>query len=406
MSAPIAESQHKTILVVDDVPANIGVLVEALEGNGFRVVVAQDGEEGLMRAQYVRPDLILLDVMMPLMDGFETCRRLKELGDVRDIPVIFMTALTDTAAKVSGFAAGGVDYVTKPFQLEEVLARIHTHLALRQNAQELAAALETLQVAQSELMRKEKLAALGTLVAGVAHELNTPIGNSIMAASSLVEQAHALERDYAEGGGLKRSALETYLQETGAMGDLLMRNLRRAAELITSFKQVAVDQSSWKRRSFSLGQTVAELMTALWPTLERPELTLTQEIPDEIELDSFPGPLGQVLSHLVVNAVRHGLAQQEGGAVTIAARALNEGMVELVVRDNGCGIPPDNLRRIFDPFFTTRLGADGPGLGLSICYNIVTGLLGGRIEVDSKAGAGTGFTLTLPVVAPAAPPSG
>lgn len=392
MTSTVPDSQQKTILVVDDVPANVGLLVEYLEDHGFRALVAQDGEDGLMRAQFVQPDLILLDVMMPNMDGFETCRRLKATEQIKDIPVIFMTALTDTSDKVAGFAAGGVDYVTKPFQIEEVIARINTHLALRQ-------AVKTLEMAQEELMRSDKLAALGALVAGIAHELNTPIGNSLLVVSAFVNQSRALSNSYADNS-LKRSVLEQYIKEGTEAGEILVRNLQKAASLIASFKQVAVDQTSSQRRVFSLSTVIAEVIQTLSPSLGKSSFALRQSIPEDIVFDSYPGPLEQVVVNLVNNAVLHGFDGREAGVVSISAQSSEVGWVELIVKDDGVGIQPVNLRRIFDPFFTTKLGIGGSGLGLSICHNIVTGVLGGRIRVESEEGGGTAFILNLPTSVP------
>jgi DNA-binding response OmpR family regulator len=173
-----------TILIVDDSLSYLGALLDRLERHGFLVVLAQTPAEGLMRAEFADPDLILLDVVMPGIDGFEVCRSLKASKATKDIPVIFMTGLTDAKQKVIGFDAGGVDYITKPFQIEEVLARVNTHLALRKANRELQGTIETLAQAREDLVRHEKLAALGAMVAGIAHELNTPIGNSLMAAST------------------------------------------------------------------------------------------------------------------------------------------------------------------------------------------------------------------------------
>lgn len=270
---------------------------------------------------------------------------------------------------------------------------------LQQANRELAAALETLRMAQQELVRSEKLAALGSLVAGIAHELNTPIGNSLMVASTLADQTRSLASQY-DSSGLKRSTLEAYIGEASTAGNILMRNLQRAADLVTGFKQVAVDQTSSQRRQFSVSELVSEIMLTLWPTLRKTHIEVSQEIPASLRMDSYPGPLGQALANLVNNALLHAFADGQSGRIMISASAEN-GWVELTVRDDGAGIPAANLNRIFDPFFTTRLGAGGSGLGLHITHNIVTGVLGGRIGVQSEPGKGTAFVLSLPMQAPA-----
>lgn len=268
---------------------------------------------------------------------------------------------------------------------------------------ELAYTLETLDMAQEELSRSEKLAALGSLVAGIAHELNTPIGNSLMVASTLADQTHALASGF-RSAGLKRSTLEGFIDDAEKAGDILVRNLQRAADLVNSFKQVAVDQTSSQRRRFSVAEAVSEIMMTLWPTLKKTSFIVKQEIPDSIVMDSYPGPLGQVIANLVNNALLHGFEGRQAGTVTITAVAGDTGWMELAVRDDGVGIPAANLSRIFDPFFTTKLGAGGSGLGLNIAHNIVTGILGGRMRVQSEtgneAGSGTTFILNLPLVAP------
>jgi PAS domain S-box-containing protein len=271
---------------------------------------------------------------------------------------------------------------------------------LQQANEELAYTLETLNMAQEELVRSEKLAALGSLVAGIAHELNTPIGNSLMVASTLVDQTRTLTSDYTKNNGVKRSALEGYLNDAGRAGDILVRNLQRAADLVTGFKQVAVDQTSSQRRKFSVAEVVSEIMLTLWPTLKKTSFIVTQNIPERLVMDSYPGPLGQVITNLVNNALLHGFEGRRSGTVSISAQAGGEGWMDLAVTDDGVGIPSGNLNRIFDPFFTTKLGAGGSGLGLNIAHNIVTGILGGRLRVQSEVGTGSTFIITLPLVAP------
>ncbi len=270
---------------------------------------------------------------------------------------------------------------------------------LQRANQELAATLHTLNMAQEELVRSEKLAALGSLVAGIAHELNTPIGNSLMVASTLVDQTRVLATQYASNG-IKRSTLESYIGDASKAGDILVRNLYRAANLVTSFKQVAVDQTSSQRRSFSLAETISEIMLTLSPTLRKTAFVVNQDIPGDLLLDSYPGPLGQVVTNLLNNVLLHAFDGRSEGTILIAAQRSEDGWVELMVKDDGVGIPPNNLSRIFDPFFTTKLGAGGSGLGLNITHNIVTGVLGGRIRVQSEVGVGTTFVISLPVVAP------
>jgi PAS domain S-box-containing protein len=263
---------------------------------------------------------------------------------------------------------------------------------------DLATTLETLRFAQEELVRSEKLAALGSLVAGVAHELNTPIGNSLMVASTLVDQTKFMADSYASG--LKRSTLEKYLSDTDKASDILVRNLHRAANLITGFKQVAADQTSSQRRRFQLSEVVSENLLTLWPTLKKKSFTIAKMVPENLELDSYPGPLGQVLTNLVNNALVHGFDNRDSGTVAIEAHPVGNDWVELSVKDDGAGIPQANLSRIFDPFFTTKMGSGGTGIGLNITYSIVTNLLGGQIHVQSEVGRGTTFVITLPVVAP------
>ncbi|MYN47785.1 response regulator [Pseudoduganella sp. FT93W] len=389
-----------TILIVDDSLSYLAALLDRLERHGFMIVLAQSAAEGLMRAEFAEPDLILLDVVMPGVDGFETCRRLKASKATRDIPVIFMTGLTDPKQKVAGFDAGGVDYITKPFQIEEVLARINTHLALRKANRELQDMVAALAKAREDLVRNEKLAGLGAMVAGIAHELNTPIGNSLMAATTFEVQANDINHHLQHEGGVTRKEFEFFIKNAQLTTEILNRNLNRAADIVTNFKQVAVDQTSSQRRSFLLAEVVAGNVLTLQPTIKRTPFVIQQRIPDEIMMESYPGPLGQVLTNLVNNAILHGYDGRNVGLIDISASQNAQGWVTLCVEDHGVGIKKDDLARIFDPFFTTKLGVGGSGLGLHIVHNIVVEILGGSIDVVSELGGGTRFTLTLPISAP------
>lgn len=274
-------------------------------------------------------------------------------------------------------------------------------LALTQANRELASALNSLSIAQEELVRSKKLAALGSLVAGIAHELNTPIGNGMIVASTLADKSVAFAEHYDQTEhNIKRSELEAYIANVREASDLLVRNLNRAGNLITSFKQVAVDQTSAYRRNFLLNELVSEIVLTLWPTIGKSGIKVEQAIPPDIQFDSHPGPLGQVLTNLIQNSLLHAFEGRSSGQITLAAAYSDAQSIKLAIKDDGIGIPSDLMDRIYDPFFTTKLGNGGSGLGLNIVHNIVTGMLGGHIECESQVNLGTVFTLTLPKVAP------
>lgn len=318
--------------------------------------------------------------------------------------------LIDTATDLAGIAIGRMRHERElqrhRAHLEELVAERTAALtqAKEQSEQvnrELAAALENLSITQEELVRRDKLAALGALVAGIAHELNTPIGNGLVVATTMAERTRELQASFLDG--LRRSELGAYLAQASEADAIMLRNLQRAADLVSSFKQIAVDRASSQRRHFLLRQFVAELMLPLSTPLKAASLTLTQDVPEDLAMDSYPGPLGQVLSNLLENCLRHAFDGRSGGSIAVSARASDDGQgIVLSVADTGVGISADDLTHVFDPFFTTKLGSGGSGLGLHVAHNIVTGVLGGHIDASSSP-AGTTFTLLLPAVAPQSP---
>lgn len=265
---------------------------------------------------------------------------------------------------------------------------------LEQSNAELAQALTELRNTQADLIQSEKLAALGGLVASVAHEMNTPIGNALMACTSLAEQGQALRQASGEGRLTKRQ-FDEGLRALEDAASLAERSLRRAAELVSSFKQVAVDQTSEHYRVFSLQQLCAEISTLLTPSLRRQGAQVELDIPEELELAGYPGPLGQVLTNLIENAALHGL-RGAGGRILLRAALVDEQTLSLEVEDSGSGMPAEVRARIFEPFFTTRRGQGGTGLGLTIVHNLVSGSLKGQISLRSEPGAGSCFRLLLP----------
>jgi signal transduction histidine kinase len=293
--------------------------------------------------------------------------------------------------------------ITAKHQYEANILALNTSLEQRValRTQELSSALERLTAAKTELVRTEKMAALGSLVAGIAHELNTPIGNSLTVASTLQDQSKVFVSDMARG--LTRSRLEEYVATTQEGAGILMRGLRHAADLVSSFKQVAVDQTSVNRRKFDLRETVQEILLTMGPAIRKTNHTIECTIEKGMVLESYPGPFGQVLTNLINNALLHAFDGATQGKITIAAAQRSADRVEITVQDNGSGIPAGNLSRVFDPFFTTRLGKGGSGLGLNIVYNLVHEALGGTISVTSTAGSGACFILLIPLTAPTQP---
>lgn len=404
-----------TILIIDDNPNNLGVAVSALEGFGSTVLVSRNGESGLQRAAYAQPHIILLDVLMPDIDGFETCRRLKAHPKTEQIPVIFMTALTSHNDKVRGLAVGAVDYVTKPIHLDELLARVKVHLQLctlnqtlqTQNNQlkaeieqrittekVLTETIEQLQNAQRQLIESEKMAALGNLVAGVAHEISTPIGTSIMAASTLADETQTFLKAVEEGQ-IKRSVLSRYTHVAQSSSKLVLSSLHRAGDLVRSFKLVAVDQSHQEQREFNVKTYLQEVINSLRPQLKNAKHQLLLTGDNSLVITGYPGLLAQIVTNLVTNSLMHAYEPSELGLLRMDVQKKHQG-VRLIYSDDGCGIPPEQQRRIFEPFYTTARHRGGTGLGLHIVYNLVTQSFSGKIEVDSQVGKGTTFLITLP----------
>lgn len=298
--------------------------------------------------------------------------------------------------------------VTRQRQIEQEIRELNLRLEQRVAARtesleranhELNQALASIKSMQAELIRSEKMSALGSLVAGVAHELNTPIGIGVTVASTLQDHVNSLLGEL-DQGQLRRSTLSKQLQGFRGGVDILMRNLDRAANLISSFKQVAVDQSGDLRRRFNLRATLEEMAVTLEPLCRKSSHRLLIEAMPDIEMDSFPGALAQIVTNLVNNSLMHGFEGRHEGLMRIGAEPVGPGSVRLCYTDNGLGIPQEHLARIFDPFFTTKLGHGGSGLGMHIVFNLVRDRLGGRIEVASAPDEGVRITLTLPRVAP------
>jgi signal transduction histidine kinase len=282
---------------------------------------------------------------------------------------------------------------------ENAIAKRRAEEELRASKERAEQALTELRNTQESLIEAEKLAALGGLVAGVAHEVNNPVGISMTVASSLARRCESFTAEL-EQGQMRRSRLAEFINSNREAANQLVANLQRAGELIQSFKQVAVDRSHAERRLFDLRHSTEQILASLRPGLKKSHIELITEIPVGIAMDSYPGHYGQVLTNLFLNAVKHGFDGVPEGTIHIEARPVGVGQVEINFYDDGKGMTDEVQRRAFDPFFTTRRSEGGTGLGLHIVYNLVTRRLGGRIMLSSAPWRGTTFRITLPLSAP------
>ena len=264
---------------------------------------------------------------------------------------------------------------------------------------ELALAMQRLESTQSELVQAGKMAALGSMVAGVAHQLNTPVGTARLAATTLVHTVTQF-RTMLESGKVSRSAVTQCAADAQEGASLIDRSLERAADIVRAFKQVAVDQTANRWRRFNLEDVIHENQLLLAPRLSKANVLVQVHAPESVEMQSYPGDLGQVLTNLMDNAIVHGYAGTASGTIDITVSTPEPDSVRIAVRDYGCGIPSTAIAKVFDPFFTTRLGQGGSGLGLSVVYAMVIRSLAGRISVESVLGEGTTFYIDLPIHSP------
>jgi signal transduction histidine kinase len=279
---------------------------------------------------------------------------------------------------------------------ENAIAKRKTEDELRASKEKAEGALLELSAAQQNLIDAERLAALGGLVAGVAHEVNNPIGISLTVASSFSRRAEIFETELRSEAPLRRSRLEEFVRTSRDAAQQLVSNLHRAGELIQSFKQVAVDRSHAERREFRLSEATDQIIASLRPVLKRSPIALSIDVPEGLAIDGYPGAYGQILTNLFLNAATHAFADGRAGAITISAKPRGIEDVEIIFADNGAGMTPEVQRQAFDPFFTTRRNDGGTGLGLHIVYNLVTQQLGGRMMLESRLGQGTTFRIIMP----------
>ncbi|WP_201456016.1 sensor histidine kinase [Bradyrhizobium macuxiense] len=334
--------------------------------------------------------LIALSIRLPLAQIMASMRAITS-GDL-DRPVQGTSARDEV---------GAMARAVEVFR-ENAIAKNKTEDELRSAKEKAESALLELNTAQQNLIDAERLAALGGLVAGVAHEVNNPIGISLTVASSFARRTETFESEL-KSGPLRRSKLDEFVRSSRDASQQLVANLQRAGELIQSFKQVAVDRSHAERRQFGLSESTDQIVASLRPVLKKAAITLVVDVPEGLLIDGYPGAYGQILTNLFLNAVNHAFAGGRSGIITISARARGADDIEIIFADDGAGMTPEVQRQAFDPFFTTRRNEGGTGLGLHIVYNLVTQQLGGRMMLESRVGQGTTFRIIMPRIAKGEP---
>lgn len=422
------ETSQARILVVDDDTVDSTVLCSILHPH-YDVLVAPSGELALqIAANDHKPDLILLDVLMPGMDGYEVLTRLRNNPATRDIPVIFVTALNSTEDEERGLKLGAVDYIPKPCRAPIVLARVRTRLELKrardrlknQNAyleSEVARRMQENQQVQLQLLQSEKMAAIGQLAAGITHEINNPVGfvssnlgsmeRYVSDILELLDAYEALEKICPAGVVALSNVQE--LKQKKDIGflrtDIIQlitesrQGIARIAKIVSDLKNFShAGSDDWQWADLHSG--IDSTLNIVWNELKY-HCTLNKDYGDLPKIYCIPSQINQVLMNLLVNAAQ---AIPEKGEITIRTGHRGEDGF-IAIADTGTGIPAENMHRLFEPFFTTKPVGKGTGLGLSISYGIVQ-KHGGRIEVDSKEGKGTTFTVWLPIKASAEIQSG
>ena len=392
------------------------------------MAIAKIGDAALEKLESYLPELILLDVMMPGIDGFETCKRLKDNPNTQDIPVIFMTALSDSGNKVKGLNAGAVDYITKPINHEEVLARIEIHLQLKnlktlegmvnERTTELTETLENLKRAQVQLVQKEKMSSLGKLVAGVAHEINNPVnfihGNLkhiqqySLGLLQLVElyQKHYPQPEKEIQDYTEELELEFLQEDLSKIISSMTIGSNRIRQIVLSLRNFSrLDEAEMKLVDIHEGieSTLLILQHKIEENLNHSRIEVLKEYGKLTEVECYAAQLNQVFMNILGNALDAVEAKfresdcQETAQIRISTEVLNEQSVLIRISDNGCGIPENILSRIFDPFFTTKQPGKGTGLGLSISYQIIVDKHKGKFECDSQVGEGSEFRIEIPI---------
>lgn len=434
-------SDQNLVLIVDDSTTNVHILADVLEPAGFHVLSAKSGEDALQQLETIEPDLIVLDVLLPGIDGFTTCDRIKSNPLTQEIPIIFMTALANAEDKVKGLHLGAIDYITKPFQQVEVLARVKTHIKLRRQTQQLkdlneqleqrvaerthqlSRSLNDLQQAQLQLVQQEKMSMLGQLVAGIGHEINNPLnsmtGNLRYAErylQRLIQHLHLYEQHYPNPvekivQNAEEIDLPFLMQDLPRLLstlDVATERMNHISRALRTFSRSDNDTTIELDLQDGLDSTLLLLQHRLNPTPDRPAIQITRDYADLPPVLCYPGQLNQVFMNLFANAIdaieetNHGRSYDEIVAnpnEIHVVTELQDNTAIVRIRDNGIGMSAATQQDIFKPSFTTKPVGKGTGLGLAIAHQIIVEKHQGKLTCESDPAVGTEFTIELPVLA-------
>ncbi|MGB6166496.1 MAG: response regulator [Geitlerinemataceae cyanobacterium] len=429
-----SETANAEILIVDDTPNNLRLLSDMLSDRGYEVRKAIDGQMALTSARVEPPDLILLDIVMPDIDGYGVCQALKSDPKTCHIPVIFLSALDDPLDKVKAFQVGGIDYITKPFQIEEVLARVQSQLTIRyltqnleaqvaKRTEELTQALQDLQEAELQLVQTEKMATLGQLISGIAHEINNPVGfiegNLDLVnkeVKNLLNHLHLYQKNVLHPGAeieenAEKIDLEYLVDELPEMMGSMKLGTDRIRQLSISlrlFSRADPSQKITANLHEGIDSTLVILKHRLKAHKNRPEIQIIKKYGDVPPIKCYPNQLNQVFMNLLANSID---AIDEFGEVRSYAEMVrfshhivirtaissDRTQVAIEISDNGPGMSPEVTERIFDRLFTTKPPGKGTGLGLPISRQIIVDKHKGQIRCSSILGEGTKFMIEIPV---------
>ena len=380
-----------SVFLADDNPENLSMLSEVLEDEGYRVRAARNGKEVLDGLEFEAPDLLLLDVHMPVLDGYDTCRRVRSDGRFNDLPILFISALKDSFNRIKGFDAGANDYIDKPFNTVELLARMRTHLLLFKRTRELKQSLTDLDRYQASLIEKEKYSYLALLVSRIAHEINTPLGNSLLAITSL--------QNLLKGAVADETAPTP--DETRDLWDLLTvgeKSIKTVVRLVNRFRELE-EFNSYEPAPFDLLDVTKEIFESMAPEFSALGVQYRLSIQIEGKVLINYRSYFQILMHLIRNTLDHGLPCESAVVIQVEARSTDSG-VQIVYRDNGCGIEESVRSRVWDPFFTTGKSGEHLGLGLHLVFLLVKRAFGGDIRLDDpspEGGTVIVFTIDVPI---------